>query len=84
MAAAHRRQATVGRSHARSRRSKTNPTRAESMRGALAPHLGRAHVVGITGPAGAGKSTLVNALVGELLRRGHTVGGRRDRSVESI
>ncbi len=43
------------------------------MRGALSAHLGRAHVVGITGPAGAGKSTLVNALVGELLRRGHTV-----------
>ena len=29
--------------------------------------------MGITGPAGAGKSTLVNALVGELLKRGHTV-----------
>ena len=51
-----------------------DPKRAESMRSALAEHLGRAHVVGITGPAGAGKSTLVNALVGELLRRGHTVG----------
>lgn len=51
-----------------------DPKRAESMRSALAAHLGRAHVVGITGPAGAGKSTLVNALVGELLRRGHTVG----------
>jgi LAO/AO transport system kinase len=50
------------------------PKRAESAHSALAPHLGRAHVVGITGPAGAGKSTLVNALVGELLRRGHTVG----------
>ena len=49
------------------------PTRAESMRGALATHVGRAHVVGITGPAGAGKSTLVNALVGELLKRGHSV-----------
>ena len=49
------------------------PVRAESLRGALAAHLGRAHVVGITGPAGAGKSTLVNALVGELLKRGHTV-----------
>ncbi len=50
-----------------------DPARAESLRGALAAHLGRAHVVGITGPAGAGKSTLVNALVGELLKRGHTV-----------
>lgn len=29
----------------------------------LAPHLGKALVVGITGPPGAGKSTLVNALI---------------------
>jgi LAO/AO transport system kinase len=35
----------------------------------LAPHLGRAHVVGITGAPGAGKSTLVHALLGELLAR---------------
>ena len=50
-----------------------DPARAQSVRDALAPHLGRAHVVGITGPAGAGKSTLVNALLGEFLARGHTV-----------
>jgi LAO/AO transport system kinase len=31
---------------------------------AMQPHLGRAVVVGVTGPPGAGKSTLVNALVG--------------------
>jgi LAO/AO transport system kinase len=30
---------------------------------ALYPHTGRASVVGVTGPPGAGKSTLVNALV---------------------
>jgi LAO/AO transport system kinase len=50
-----------------------DPKRAESAHSALAPHLGRAHVVGITGPAGAGKSTLVNALVGELLRLGDRI-----------
>jgi LAO/AO transport system ATPase len=32
------------------------------------------HLVGITGPPGSGKSTLVNALIGELRRRGRRVG----------
>jgi LAO/AO transport system ATPase/phenylacetic acid degradation protein PaaD len=41
---------------------------------ALAAHLGRAHVIGITGAPGAGKSTLVNALLGELLARGRRIG----------
>lgn len=41
---------------------------------AIRPHLGHAVVVGFTGPPGAGKSTLVNAFVGELRKRGKTVG----------
>lgn len=41
---------------------------------ALYPHLGRARVVGFTGAPGAGKSTLVNAYIAELRRRGQTVG----------
>jgi LAO/AO transport system kinase len=41
---------------------------------ALYPRSGRAHVIGVTGPPGAGKSTLVGALVGELRRRGRRVG----------
>ena len=36
--------------------------------------LGRALVVGVTGPPGAGKSTLVNAMIVELRQRGGTVG----------
>jgi LAO/AO transport system ATPase len=40
----------------------------------LQPHLGRARVLGITGPPGAGKSTLVNALIGEWLVRGARIG----------
>jgi LAO/AO transport system ATPase/phenylacetic acid degradation protein PaaD len=39
----------------------------------LAERAGRAHVVGITGAPGAGKSTLINALLGELLARGQRV-----------
>ena len=41
---------------------------------ALHPHSGRAFLVGVTGPPGAGKSTLVDKLPQELRRRGHTVG----------
>jgi LAO/AO transport system kinase len=40
----------------------------------LQPHLGRARVLGITGPPGAGKSTLVSALIGAWLARGARVG----------
>jgi LAO/AO transport system kinase len=46
---------------------------AELMR-TLWPHVGGAAVVGITGPPGVGKSTLVGALVGEVRRSGRTVG----------
>jgi LAO/AO transport system kinase len=41
---------------------------------AIYPHLGKALVVGFTGPPGAGKSTLINAYIGELRARGQTVG----------
>jgi LAO/AO transport system kinase len=40
----------------------------------LYPHCGRAHLIGVTGPPGAGKSTLVSALISELRRRELTVG----------
>ena len=47
---------------------------AHGLANALAPHVGRAAVLGITGPPGGGKSTLVNALLGELVARGLRVG----------
>ena len=46
---------------------------AASIRAALAGHLGHAQVIGITGPPGAGKSTLVNAMVKDLVGRGRRV-----------
>jgi LAO/AO transport system kinase len=38
------------------------------------PHTGKAHVVGLTGAGGAGKSTLIEKVVREYRRRGKTVG----------
>lgn len=40
----------------------------------LYPHTGKAAIIGITGPPGAGKSTLIEKLIKELRRRGKTVG----------
>lgn len=40
----------------------------------LYPRTGKAHVVGITGPPGAGKSTLVDALIGATRVNGRRVG----------
>ncbi len=39
----------------------------------LYPHTGRAKTIGITGSPGAGKSTLVDNLVVDLVQRGHSV-----------
>lgn len=41
---------------------------------ALAPHVGHAHVIGLTGAPGVGKSTTTNALVRELRQSGKRVG----------
>ncbi len=41
---------------------------------ALAPHTGRAQIVGITGSPGVGKSTCTSGLVTELRREGNRVG----------
>lgn len=49
-------------------------TAAPALLRALQPHLGHALVVGFTGPPGAGKSTLVNAVIATLRTQGRTVG----------
>lgn len=41
---------------------------------AIQPHVGRALVIGFTGPPGAGKSTLVNGFIGAMRARRRTVG----------
>ena len=46
---------------------------AAAVRAAVTGRTGHARVVGITGPPGAGKSTLVNALIKELLARDRRV-----------
>ena len=53
-------------------RENDRPGAAELM-AELAPRCGRAHVVGVTGAPGAGKSTLINALIGDFTKRGRSV-----------
>jgi LAO/AO transport system kinase len=55
------------------RRPEARPRIAALLR-ALGEGRSAGHRVGLTGPPGVGKSTLVSALAGELRKRGHTVG----------
>jgi LAO/AO transport system kinase len=48
--------------------------RAEAILKAVYPHTGKAHVIGVTGAAGTGKSSLIDRLTAEYRRRKKTVG----------
>ena len=52
---------------------RNDPSAAEAME-QLDPHTGKGYTVGITGPPGVGKSTLVDRLTQHLRRQGLTVG----------
>jgi len=47
---------------------------AQDAMSALFPHTGRAHLIGVTGPPGSGKSTLVNALAQQIRELERTAG----------
>ncbi|OFV67717.1 MAG: GTPase [Candidatus Syntrophoarchaeum caldarius] len=47
---------------------------AHEMMQELYPHAGNAHLIGMTGSPGAGKSSLVNKMIAEYRKRGKTVG----------
>ena len=51
-----------------------NPTEAQKAVAKLYPHTGKAHIIGITGPTGSGKSTLIKRLVEELRKKQKRVG----------
>src|SRR4030042_2412886 len=49
------------------------PDALEEMNG-IYPHTGRAYIVGVTGPPGAGKSTLIDNLIGFFRKKNMSVG----------
>jgi len=51
-----------------------NTTEAQKLIAAIYPHTGKAHIIGLTGPGGSGKSTLIEKIAHEFRKQGKTVG----------
>ncbi|MBS7615661.1 methylmalonyl Co-A mutase-associated GTPase MeaB [Candidatus Bathyarchaeota archaeon] len=54
--------------------TENTPEEAQKLIALIYPHTGKAHIIGLTGPGGAGKSTLTEKIVREYRRVGKTVG----------
>lgn len=54
--------------------AENSPEEAQSLIAMVYPHTGKAHIIGLTGPGGSGKSTLIEKMVREYRRIGKTVG----------
>ena len=51
-----------------------NSPKAQELIASIFPHTGNAHVIGLTGPPGSGKSTLIDKIIREYRQRDKTVG----------
>jgi len=51
-----------------------NSPKAQEIIASIFPHTGNAHVIGLTGPPGSGKSTLIDKIIREYRRKDKTVG----------
>jgi len=54
--------------------AENSPEEAQKLLSIIFLHTGRAHIVGVTGAAGSGKSTLISKMAREYRQRGRTVG----------
>jgi len=51
-----------------------NAPEAKNLISSIYPHTGKAYIIGITGPGGSGKSTLIEKIIREYRKEGKTVG----------
>ena len=51
-----------------------NTAETQKLIASIYPHTGKAHIIGITGPGGSGKSTLIEKIIRKYRQRGKTVG----------